>query len=122
MKRRLLRTRRMKRFFARDCSWSRQEPRRRSDARGECTFSHIWRVVVPGYRRNTRFENWARVTYYRGRKHPRKGAGKTMKNDLSCEVVRDLLPSYLDGVASGDERRRSGIWKNVRTAAKRCAG
>lgn len=23
-----------------------------------------------------------------------------MKNDLSCEVVRDLLPSYLDGVAS----------------------
>ena len=23
-----------------------------------------------------------------------------MKNDLSCEIVRDLLPSYLDGVAS----------------------
>ena len=24
-----------------------------------------------------------------------------MKNDLSCEIVRDLLPSYLDGIASG---------------------
>ena len=28
----------------------------------------------------------------------------TMKNDLSCEVVRDLLPSYLDGVASGETK------------------
>ena len=27
-----------------------------------------------------------------------------MKNDLSCEVVRDLLPSYLDGVASGETK------------------
>lgn len=27
-----------------------------------------------------------------------------MKNDLSCEVVRDLLPSYIDGVASGETR------------------
>lgn len=27
-----------------------------------------------------------------------------MKNDLSCEIVRDLLPSYLDGIASGETR------------------
>lgn len=27
-----------------------------------------------------------------------------MKNDLSCEVVRDLMPSYLDGVASGETK------------------
>lgn len=27
-----------------------------------------------------------------------------MKNDLSCEVVHDLLPSYLDGVASGETK------------------
>lgn len=27
-----------------------------------------------------------------------------MKNDLSCEVVRDLLPSYLDGVVSDETK------------------
>ena len=27
-----------------------------------------------------------------------------MKNDLSCEVVKDLLPSYLDGVASSETK------------------
>lgn len=47
-----------------------------------------------------------------------------MKNDLSCEVVRDLLPSYLDGVASGETKaaveRHMEEWSG--TAAKRCAG
>ena len=29
-----------------------------------------------------------------------------MKNDLSCEVVRDLLPSYIDGLTSPETSAR----------------
>ena len=28
-----------------------------------------------------------------------------MKSDLSCEVVRDLLPSYIDGLTSEETSR-----------------
>lgn len=40
-----------------------------------------------------------------------------MKNDLTCGVVRDLLPSYVEGLLVRNPRRLwNGIWRAVRTA------
>ena len=54
-------------------------------------------------------ESWARVTYHRAKlKNSRKGWMKSMSKQ--CDIVRDILPLYVDGAcseASGRDGKRA---------------
>lgn len=50
-------------------------------------------------------ENWARVNFYRGKEILLKGR-RTMKHpeNLTCNIIKDLLPSYMDGICTPDTK------------------
>ena len=63
---------------------------------GEVSYRDIRTVI-------SKSESWARVTYYRAKKMivERWEAQAMMK----CEIIRDLIPLYLDKVCSEDSRK-----------------
>lgn len=46
-------------------------------------------------------ENWARVNYFRAKTKIRK----VIEDEITCDIVRDLMPLYVDDVCSDDSRK-----------------
>ena len=59
--------------------------------RQEVLYSDVWKFVFREIGEVMETENWARVTFSRARTNLRKDWKKD-ENDLTCEVVQDLLP------------------------------
>ncbi|MFR7893830.1 MAG: RNA polymerase sigma factor [Dysosmobacter sp.] len=64
-------------------------------------------------------ETWARVTFYRGQGTIEARKAATMKNDLTCGVVRDLLPPMWRASPPGEQY--SGGASSVRVSGMRPA-
>ena len=75
---------------------------------GELKFSEIGMLFGKS-------ENWARVTYYRARVKIRE----ELEYEDTCDVIQDLMPSYIDGILSETVGRWwKNIWEPVRNAEK----